>query len=199
MIKNKEELMSTLKKKCEFKNISVPTMAELESNPERIEIEVEWENMLAHQLPVLPSFELFWQELPEVFEWLYTAVTKPVLSPIPAIEEIDSSWRLPSMAQAWHAPVPLEVIRFAAANRLCVNLKYNGTSGLVEPYSLRRTKDGNVILQAVKHKTNESRSYRIDRIQGAEATKVSFVPRYTIELTPSGPISAPPTAQRSIE
>lgn len=33
-----------------------------------------------------------------------------------------------------------------------------------------------------------------DRIQGAIITKLSFKPKYTIELTPSRPISAPPTS-----
>jgi len=45
---------STLARKCEFKGIEVPTFAALVSRPERAELESEWENMLAHQLPVLP-------------------------------------------------------------------------------------------------------------------------------------------------
>ncbi|WP_308755283.1 nucleotidyl transferase AbiEii/AbiGii toxin family protein, partial [Candidatus Hakubella thermalkaliphila] len=71
-------IFSTLKKKCAFKGMPVPTMNILEGKPERAELEAEWENMLGHQVPALPAFEQFWQELPELFEWLYHAVEKAV-------------------------------------------------------------------------------------------------------------------------
>jgi len=41
-------------------------------------------------------------------------------------------------------------------------------------------------------------TYRTDKIQGAEATDTHFVPRYTIELTATGPVSIPPTATRAV-
>jgi predicted DNA-binding transcriptional regulator YafY len=88
---------------------------------------------------------------------------------------------------------PLEVIRFAAANRLCVELDYRKENGqrtrpLIEPYSLRRTRDGNFLLYGVKADTGEDRSYRVDRISGATASRRSFSPRYLVELTSTGPI-----------
>ncbi|MFV1984350.1 MAG: WYL domain-containing protein [Thiohalomonadales bacterium] len=95
------------------------------------------------------------------------------------------------MAQAWHTGVPLEIIRFAAANRLCIELEYDNSHRIIEPYSLRKTKDGNILLYAVRHEDGLPRSYRIDRIQGATATKVTFMPRYAIELTVYGPLHAP--------
>lgn len=154
--------------------------------------------MLAHQLLVLPPFEQFWQELPEVFDWLYRAVKKAAASAIfSGRYQVDETWHPPPMAQVWHTTAPLEVIRFAAANRLCVDLRYNSTQRLIEPYSLRRTKDGNLLLYAVKHNTGEAISYRVDRIQGAEATKTPFTPRYIIELTATGPVSAPHTERTS--
>jgi len=191
-------VLSTLKKKCESKKIPIPTIEILENKTERTELESEWENMLAHQLPVLPPFEQLWQELEMVFGWLYQTVEKVTLSPIPLMGKVvDETWEPPFMSQAWHTTIPLEVIRFAAANRLCIDLAYQGTHRLIEPYSLRRTRTGNLLLYAVKHTTGEDRSYRIDRIQGAEVTKVPFTPRYVVDLTASGPISAPPTTHRS--
>lgn len=190
-------IMATLEKKCAFKGIAVPTMAFLESKPERAELEAEWENMLSHQLPVLPPFDHYWQEIPALLDWLHGALPAKALPPIPIRPDIDTSWQPPAMAQAWHAPVPLEIIRFAASNRLCVDLEYQGTWRLIEPYSLRRTRDGNLLLFAVRHETGESRAYRVDRIQGAKATNVSFVPKYMIELTPSGPMSAPSLTRQS--
>jgi predicted nucleotidyltransferase component of viral defense system len=196
-------VLSTLEKKCEFKGIAVPTFELIEGKPERVELEAEWENMLGHQLHELPPFQQFWQELPDVFKWLHSVVEKPMRAVMPSLgRSINEAWRPPAMAQAWHTSTPLEIIRFAAANRLCVDLDYIDEQGnrgkrLIEPYSLRQTQEGNLLLYAVKHQTGEDRSYRVDRTQGAQVTKQSFVPRYAVELTPSGPISAPPTARRS--
>ena len=183
-------VFSTLEQKCVFKGIAVPTMQTVNNQPARGELEAEWSSMLAHQLPVLPPFEQFWQELPNVFDWLHGVTEKIARQPLqmhsPGAGAVDETWRPPSMSQAWNTATPFEIIRFSAANRLCVDLTYQGSRRLIEPYSLRRTQDGNLLLYAVKHQTGEPRSYRVDRIQGAEATQVSFVPRYLIELTPAG-------------
>ncbi|MBW2647393.1 MAG: nucleotidyl transferase AbiEii/AbiGii toxin family protein [Deltaproteobacteria bacterium] len=191
-------ILSTLEKKCEFKEMPVPKMETFRNRPEREELEAEWKNMLAHQLPALPPFAQFWKELPEIMEWLHGTVEKTVKQSISSGRvAIDETWRPPSMSQAWHTEAPLEKIRFASANRLCVNLHYNGSYRLIEPYSLRRSQAGNLLLFALKHETEEWRSYRVDRIQDAEVTKTSFVPKHAVELTPSGPISAPGLTRNS--
>lgn len=86
---------------------------------------------------------------------------------------------------------PLEIIRFAAANHLCVDLAYDGTTRRIEPYSLRETRDGNFVLHATRSGSGEARSYRIDRIEGASVTNQTFSPRYLIELTTTGPLFIP--------
>lgn len=193
---DRDLVVSTLRKKCDFKSIETPTMKFIENKPERSELKSEWETMLAHQLPELPPFDHFWNELSEVFDWLYGIIEKVVPQSIPLMgREVDETWHAPEMAQPWHTSVPLEPIRFAAANRLCVDLTYQGSNRLIEPYSLRRTSDGNLLLYAVKHNTGEDRSYRIDRIQGAKVTKISFSPRYSVELTTSGSFTAPPISR----
>jgi predicted nucleotidyltransferase component of viral defense system len=195
---DRTSVLRTLEEKCAFKGIGVPTMAALEGRPERAELETEWANMLAHQLPALPPFAQFWGELPAVFDWLHGAIEQATPQSIPAMGgAMDETWRPPPMVQAWHANVPLEIIRFAAANHLCVNLTYQGSQRLIEPYSLRRTQEGNLLLHAVKHQSGEPRSYHVDRIQGAEATQEPFVPRYAIEFSVSGPLSAPSTVRSS--
>ena len=99
-------------------------------------------------------------------------------------------------------PVPgrvqsyLEIIRFAASNRLCVDLEYLGSVRRIEPYSLRRTRDDNIVLHATRASDGGHRSYRIDRIQGARATRQSFIPRFAVELNPQGVPVIPPTARR---
>ncbi|MGH8468313.1 MAG: nucleotidyl transferase AbiEii/AbiGii toxin family protein [Gammaproteobacteria bacterium] len=200
-------VVDTLRQKCEFKGIPVPTIATLNAHPELPALRNDWETMLAHQLPALPSFDEFWNELPQVFEWLFEQ-TEKVAAPaigasIRAAEELDETWHAPVMASSWRRDgitAPLELIRFAAANHLCVDLRYRDKQGrvgsrLIEPYSLRRTKAGDLLLHAVRHEDGKSRSYLVNRILGAAATKTSFVPGYAIELTASGPINAPMSAR----
>jgi predicted nucleotidyltransferase component of viral defense system len=194
---NRALVRSTLSRKCEFKGIPVPTYASLTNRPERVAIEVEWEEMLAHQLPTCPPFIEFWQELPAVFAWLNEQATQqPALAAIPSGRVVvDTSWRPPAMVRAWGAQAgSLETIRFAAANHLCVHLQYtkeNGerTTPLIEPYSVRRTSTGDLLLFGVKSDTGESRSYRLDRIGSATVTRQAFRPRFAIELTASGPLT----------
>lgn len=191
-------IVDTLGRKCEFKGIPVPTVTSI-GDQRRVELEADWATMLGHQLPALPPFEQFWRELPALLDWLHGSVEKVARRTFPGAAgdapTLDDTWRPPVMAQTWHTATPLEIIRFAAANRLCVDLVYQDSHRLIEPYSLRRTKDNNLLLYAVKHETGEDRSYRVDRIQGAQATETPFSPRYLVELTPAGPISAPPKAR----
>lgn len=184
MITKQEIILDVLAKKCEYKKISVPTMESLENHSKIHEMEGEWENMLAHQLPKLPSRDQFWQELPDLFKWLQGETSKLLLEPVPSKNAINRSWQPPSMIQAWHAKAPLELIRYAAANHLYIELSYDNSKRLIEPYDLKQTQDGNLIVIAIKHNAGESRSYRVDRIQGIEVTAVPFVPRYAILMTP---------------
>lgn len=144
---NQNAISSTLEKKCDFKGIKVPTMESFLNRPEREELETEWENMLAHQLLALPSFEQFWAELPEVMDWLHGKAKKKGKEEISFVgqESIDETWQPPSMIQAWNMNIPFERIRFAAANRLCINLQYENSYYLIEPYSLQRSKSGDLI------------------------------------------------------
>lgn len=124
--------------------------------------------MLRHQLPALPPVESFWDVLPEFFSWMESGVAPEIPASFAAApgETIlrERTARLPVRpALQSH----LEVIRFAATDRLCVDLDYQGSTRRIEPYSLRRTKDENIILHAWNTGSDAPRSYRIDRIQGA--------------------------------
>ncbi len=187
---NRSVVRSTLARKCEFKGIPVPTYAALSDRPERAAIEVEWEQMLGHQLPTCPPFAQFWQELPAVFDWLNEAATVPMLAAISTGRvDLDAGWRPPAMVSAWGAGANcMETIRFAAANRLCVQLDYTKEGGersapTIEPYSVRRTMAGDLLLFGVRAETGESTSYRLDRIRSATVTRQPYRPRYAIELT----------------
>jgi len=176
-------LREILEKKCAYKGLAVPTLASLESNPGRAELEAEWANMLGHQLPFLPAFAEYWADLPRIFGIISGAPAESPRAGISVGIEIDETWRPPRQAADITPSNWLETIRIAAVNRLCVNLRYAGTQRLIEPYSLRRTKRGDILLYGVKHKTGDIRAYRLDRIEGAEATRIPFVPKFAIELT----------------
>ena len=94
------------------------------------------------------------------------------------------------------------MIRFAAANRLLVEIDYRDKQGnrstrAIEAYSLRRSQAGDVLLMAVRADSGQPRSYLVDSILGVKATQTSFTPRYPIDLTPSDPQSIPRTAKSS--
>lgn len=190
-------LLDVLRQKCEFKEIELPTLASLE--PHKADLEAGWATMLEHQLPQLPPVESIWNELPAFFDWLLGGASPRVPAAYVSApgEQItrESTLRLPlgGIEQSY-----IEIIRFAASNRLCVDLTYQGSVRRVEPYSLRRTQDENIILHAHNIDKDEHRCYRVDRIQGARVTDQTFAPRFEIELTPRGPVAIAPTTMREM-
>lgn len=190
-------MLDVLGQKCEFKGIGIPVLADLE--PHRGELQGLWESMLKHQLPSLPPYEAFWDELPAFFEWLAggAAPIIPAAYTLSAGETVlrgrNLNLRLSGSAQSI-----IEVIRFAAGNRLLVELDYQGATRRIEPYSLRRTQDGNILLHAFNTDKGEHRSYRVDRMSAARVTNQTFVPRYEIELAPQEPVRIAPSATRSV-
>lgn len=194
-------ILDVLRQKCEFKGIPVPRLADLE--PHRIELVGGWENMLAHQLPALPSVDAFWSELPAFFDWLVGGVS-PIVPAAYAntTGEIVLRDRLLRLPLAGPAKASVEVIRFAAANHLCIDLDYRKLDGSVsrpriEAYSLRGTADGNIVLHGYDVNKQGHRSYRVDLIRDARVSNQTFIPRYEIELTPKGPLHVASTAARA--
>ena len=195
-------LLDVIRQKCEFKGIGVPSFADLE--PHHADLEAGWENMLAHQLPALPPLDAFWNELPAFFAWLEGGQipAEPVAYPRSAGDMILRDRRL-NLGVGAATQSAIEVVRFAASNRLCVELDYRNEQGvastrIAEPYSLRRTSEGNILLHVYDYKRNADISFRVDRIRAARVTNKSFTPRHEIELTPEGPIHIQPTERRAI-
>ncbi len=175
-----------LERKCAHAGIGVPTVETIQASPLRAEIESEWENMLGHQLPKpLPAFEGFWSTLDDVFAWLAGTLQIRGL-PRAQMGKLDSSWEAPQAITSWRRGVPIELLRYAGSNRLKVDIDYRAEQGRqgprrVEPYSLRRTQDGNLVLFVVNDQGG-LRSYRVDRIAGIRPTSTTFVPRFQVEF-----------------
>lgn len=184
-------LRNVLEQKCAYKRIPVPTFETLASH--RADVEAMWQNMLGHQLPMLPPIQDFWDALPEIFAWILSGTELPQRVRIePGSAEVAIRSRTLPMGVPFRVRPALEIIRFAGANHLCVDLTYDGQVRRIEPYSLRQTAEGNYVLHAIRSDSAEHRAYRVDRMQAASVTSQTFSPRYLVELTPEGPL---PVAQ----
>ena len=195
-------LRDVLEKKCAFKRIELPTLASVQIHEGQLR--ATWVSMLGHQLPATPVFEGFWGDLPEFFAWLMEEreLVPAVQYPLAAGDDI---MRVPLGGYASlgvRNESALERIRSAASNRFCVDLEYVDQQGhhahrIIEPYSLRRTQAGDIVLHAVRADGGEHRSYRVERIVSARVTDQFFSPRYAIELMPGGFQQIPPTSRSS--
>jgi predicted nucleotidyltransferase component of viral defense system len=183
-----------LQEKCESKGVPIPSREAIAGSPAFPELQAEWENMLAHQLPNLPPYRLYREALEEFFDWLEERVAPEILPPVPAGESEDVSWVPPATVFAWGQGVPLEPVRFAGLNLLCIEIDYRKLDGrrirrVLEPYSLRRTLDGHILLHAHDRNRRAHRCFRVDRILGITVTSVPFRPRYRIEFAQTRPYS----------
>lgn len=181
------QVKEALQAKCAFAGIPVPTYESIRDSPMAAAVEGDWVAMLGHQLPALPAVNSFWQALEPLFTWLETGAPLPALPRAEISADAVTDWRpSPTMAR-WDEHAPLELIRFAGANRLKVDLDYLAERGRrgwrrgVEPYSLRRTRRGSLLLYVVNDR-GALRSYRVDRIRFVAVTSDPFIPQYLVEF-----------------
>lgn len=177
---------AVLRDKCAHAGIEIPTLESTRITKFRQEVETEWENMLGHQLPKpLPPFADFWATLEDVFGWLDG--TRPIVElPRAQSGNLDPDWTAPKAITSWRRGFPMELLRYAGANRLKVDIDYRAENGRlgprrVEPYALRQTRDGNLVLFVVNDR-QLLRSYRLDRITGIRPTTETFTPRFRVEF-----------------
>jgi predicted nucleotidyltransferase component of viral defense system len=182
-----ERVRGVLTTKCEYVGIATPDADAIRASPYAEEIQREWENMLGHQLPQpLPPFAEFWTALDPFFAWLAGEQPRVALQRATFGKGLDPDWVPPRAITSWRQGIPLETIRYAGANRLKVELDYRPEKGhpgprIVEPYSLRRTSEGNLVLFVVNDR-GALRSYRVDRIAAVRATDEPFTPRFVVEF-----------------
>lgn len=181
-------------RKCKTKELKVPSLAELLDIIRRAEeLRSEWENMLAHQLPVLPDLDSLLSRLPDLLRWIeQPAVVLPVLQLAHAPLGRGEMVFAPSGIQYWGGGAAIEAIRFAGANRLLLEFTYgDGGRRRVEPYSLRRAQTGNLLLYGWEEGSTHIKAFNTEKMVDVRATKIPFQPRYRIEFTSEGPITAP--------
>ena len=179
-------IRSVYEEKCESKGVETFTVEAIQASPLSKGLQEEWGNMLAHQLPALPPFPALWEELPRLYAWLDGAYLPDELTAIPVGGEMDETWSPPAGVSTWGLRAPLEIVRFAAANHLCAELGYQNSNHLIEPYSLKKARTGQLTLHAVECGTGEVRSYSVDQIHSVSVSETPFRPRFAVETTGSG-------------
>lgn len=180
-------------KKCRAKGVPVYDAAAISSSELRHELRQEWQNMLGHQLPALPEFESYWNEIPLLFEWLEGIVGPEELASSETDKDTEIGWFPQPDASALGGQSTLELIRFAATNLLSAEIQSDGDSILVEPYSLHRSSTGWLFIRVIERGTGVERKIRIDRIDRVRVHAEHFSPKYAIDFGNSRFFEAPPS------
>lgn len=190
MIQRPKLVFEILKKKCAFKNMGVPTFEDIESHEKLEELEPQWENMLAHQLPSLPPMSAFWSDLPLFFDWLHGALKTEEPSKLES-RYIRGEILQPKV-EFFNNHSILSKIQYAASNRLCIKLGYHGKERVVEPISFRTASNGNKLFYAYEHQADHPKAYKLDEIESVAITNLPYTDeKYPVEITPIGTISMP--------
>jgi hypothetical protein len=72
-----------------------------------------------------------------------------------------------------------------------VELAYHGSVRIIEPYSLRQSQAGRILLHAERADNTGPRTYGVDEIEWLKVTTIPFKPRFPIEFSTHGPHHAP--------
>lgn len=191
-------------RKFEYKGLASPTPEMILSAIDWAVVAGDWEHSLQHQLPMLPLVDEFRTALAEALTWLL--VPERVVTPLPVIpgRAGESAVRAvafggPSLGlglrvglAAATAPAgvygsTMDRVRFAARNRLLARIMYHGVPRLVEPYSLRMPKTGNLLLYVNEVQRGFGpgegiKAFKVAEMGHAEVTNQAFQPRFAVEL-----------------
>lgn len=194
--------LAVLKKKFEFKELALPSLDGFIDSINFPTLAANWEKQLRHQLPVLPPVQSYLNELREnALAWMENRRIIEEQLPItgeageeavpriafPQLEQFGSS-RATSISRGISGRSGiLDRIRYAARNRLCAEITYDGVARLTEPYSLRLKGTGNLLLYVHEIQrggvfSGVTKAYMVQNIQDAQITERTFQPRHLVEL-----------------
>lgn len=200
-----EKAKDIILKKFNFRELPQPTVETILSRIDNDSLRSNWAAQLGHQLQTLPSVDSFIAELRDSLAWWLEPMTASAPLPKMALKVDETilprqlypifnrlsiggfvSQRRVLDEQSLNSDM-MNKITYAARNRLLVKLNYHGADRVVEPYSLRRKRTGNLLLyvhQVQKGDTPEqgTRSYFLREVQSVGVTEQTFSPRYAVEL-----------------
>lgn len=184
---SQQKIHSTLKSKCQLRGIKVPTMTCIQNHKNIALLKSEWANQLKHQIRVLPSFQSFLGELPNVLNWIQgnKIKTKKTFVDIQFENPKGSILTLPAKSLFASGPPRMffDKVRFAAANRLVLNLKYEKSWKKIEPFALARNSKNDLLLRAIQTENRELCEIQWNKIQDLEVTDKTFTPTFKMEIT----------------
>jgi DNA-directed RNA polymerase subunit RPC12/RpoP len=141
--------------------------------------------MLAHQLPQLPDVGGVIERIASgLLQWIDHAIAA-VPTPLRPVVASAGDTPLPASALRFWGEASgsaVEIIRFAGANRIHVEFEYHAKHRVVEPYSLRRARAGNVLLYGWELASGQIKAFDLRKIFNLRVASSSFQPRYAIEL-----------------
>jgi predicted nucleotidyltransferase component of viral defense system len=176
--------------KCGVKRLTIPSSREILELVDRAEeMRAEWANMLAHQLPQLPPLDGMLARLGGALAWLDLVPAVAVVSPPALPARSEESVVAPDSARLWRSGVPLEAVRFAGANHLLIRFAYSGKFRTLEPYSLRRSSRGNLLLYGWELESGQIKAFDVAKIAQVSTTDRTFTPRYRVEFSPGAAIN----------
>lgn len=200
------QIRSLMAKKFAFKNLDVPSPDTILARVDPDVLGSDWVNALRHQLPVLPPAGEFLGGLREVLDWLLGVVPLgPALVPVPGgrdeapVPPVRFTRPLAARALGRGALAPagiwpesvygsrMDRVRYAARNRLLARVAYHGVPRLVEPYSLRMPKTGNLLLYVFEVERGFDpgegiKAFKVAELGDVQVTDVPFQPRFLVEL-----------------
>lgn len=175
-----------------YKDLPVPTIEVILSRIDADVLRANWNQQLGHQLPVLPPVDDFIADLRDALAWwLEPDEAVAIPPPVPRKPEERTVPREPfraaSSAARGSPERAMDQIRYAARNRLLVEVTYKGVRRIVEPYSLRYPGTGNTLLYVHERtrgqfRTDQLKALNVSRIENAAVLDASFTPRYRVEL-----------------
>ena len=192
-----ERARDVLARKFEFKALPAPSVDGILARIDNDSLRVNWDQQLAHQLPALPPIDRFLIDLRDSLTWWMEPSRAPAgPARLPATEGVlVTPQRFPvatptGLLRARGTPTVeqvLERVRFAARNRLCIELTYDGVRRLAEPYSLRRSTQGNLLLYVHEltrqgRPTDQTKRYNVARLRDVVVGAQPFDARWAVEL-----------------
>lgn len=75
-----------------------------------------------------------------------------------------------------------EMIIKIGSKHLCISFEYHGKERVVEPYSFRLPKTGNILFYGWERQDNRIKSYKIDDMKNVISTNEKYIPRFTVEF-----------------
>lgn len=173
---NSKEVLEIFNDKAQYKNVHFEDIMELIGDEKFNNLLPAWETQLDHQLPYSPDPRKIRPEFNTLIKTLFTENRPSFKEEFSPPEQASAPSKLASIR---------EKIINAGKQRRIISIEYNGEKRLVEPYSFRY-KYGKEYFYGYNLIGGNSppsiRSFILPKIQTAEITKKSYVPRWPIEF-----------------